>query len=229
MAQTLSPGSVRSFFRELDATDPVLSRLGWALLLAIPVFAALAMFVPAGAAAVKARGGTVIIQDPRDAKIPEMPANVLRQVKTDYCVPVTEIPSLLTELIDKSRPMKTPRRSVKDCENANVDLGVGERDPSGLTCPDCGGVVAEIETGGNVQFRCHVGHNFSLQSFTDAQSDALERALWIALRRLNEQRAIHGSLAERRETDSSMKKRYLENAAAAENDMKLLHQIIARL
>jgi hypothetical protein len=52
--QTLSPSSVRGFFRELDATDPVLSRLGWALLLAVPIFAALAMFVPAtmGTAAV---------------------------------------------------------------------------------------------------------------------------------------------------------------------------------
>src|SRR6185312_6462527 len=52
VVQTLSPASVRSFFRELDATDPVLSRLGWALLLVIPVFAALAMFVPAGTALV---------------------------------------------------------------------------------------------------------------------------------------------------------------------------------
>jgi hypothetical protein len=53
VVQTLSPSSVRGFFRELDATDPVLSRLGWALLLAVPVFAALSMFVPAaGTAAV---------------------------------------------------------------------------------------------------------------------------------------------------------------------------------
>jgi len=52
--QTLSPSNVRDFFRELDANDRVLSRLGWALLLAVPVFAALAMFVPSavGAAAV---------------------------------------------------------------------------------------------------------------------------------------------------------------------------------
>ena len=52
VVQTLSPSSVRGFFRELDATDPVLSRLGWALLLVVPIFAALAMFVPAGFAAV---------------------------------------------------------------------------------------------------------------------------------------------------------------------------------
>ncbi len=52
VVQTLSPSSVRAFFRELDATDPVLSRLGWALLLVIPVFATLAFLVPAGTVAV---------------------------------------------------------------------------------------------------------------------------------------------------------------------------------
>jgi hypothetical protein len=45
--QTISPAAVRDFFRELDANDPVLSRLGWALVLAVPVFAALALFAPA--------------------------------------------------------------------------------------------------------------------------------------------------------------------------------------
>ncbi len=48
IVQTLSPSSARAFFRELDATDPVLSRLGWVLLLVIPVFATLALVVPAG-------------------------------------------------------------------------------------------------------------------------------------------------------------------------------------
>jgi hypothetical protein len=48
--QTISPAAVREFFRELDANDRVLSRLGWALVLAVPVFAALAMF-SAGTAA----------------------------------------------------------------------------------------------------------------------------------------------------------------------------------
>jgi len=47
--QTLSPSNVREFFRELDRNDPLLSRLGWALLLAVPVFATLAFFVPGAA------------------------------------------------------------------------------------------------------------------------------------------------------------------------------------
>jgi hypothetical protein len=50
--QTLSPSNVREFFRELDRNDPLLSRLGWALLLAVPVFATLAFFAPGVALAV---------------------------------------------------------------------------------------------------------------------------------------------------------------------------------
>lgn len=50
--QTLKPASVRAFYRELDATDKVLSRLSWALLLAVPAFAALAFFAPGAMASV---------------------------------------------------------------------------------------------------------------------------------------------------------------------------------
>lgn len=49
VVQVASPSSVRGFFRELDKNDRVLSRLGWALLLAVPVFAAMAMFFPGSA------------------------------------------------------------------------------------------------------------------------------------------------------------------------------------
>lgn len=44
--QTVSPSAAREFFRELDANDPLLSRLGWCLLLVIPIFASMAIFAP---------------------------------------------------------------------------------------------------------------------------------------------------------------------------------------
>ena len=44
--QTVSPSAVREFFSELDANDPLLSRLGWTLMLVVPVFAAMALFAP---------------------------------------------------------------------------------------------------------------------------------------------------------------------------------------
>jgi len=42
--QMASPAAVRDFFHELDGKDTLLSRLGWALIAMVPVFAALAFF-----------------------------------------------------------------------------------------------------------------------------------------------------------------------------------------
>lgn len=49
---------------------------------------------------------------------------------------------------------------------------------------------------GGKSFLCHVGHAFSFKSFTEAHADALERALWVALRKLNEQHSIQENLAQ---------------------------------
>jgi hypothetical protein len=46
LLQTVSPAAVREFFRELDGKDALLSRLGWALMAVVPVFATLAFLVP---------------------------------------------------------------------------------------------------------------------------------------------------------------------------------------
>jgi len=88
--------------------------------------------------------------------------------------------------------------------------------------------MAEMGNGKTKQFRCHVGHTFSLESLTEAHADALERALWVALRKLNEVHAIQQSLAQAHH-DPKMKGRFVENATAAREDMEKLHEIISRL
>jgi two-component system chemotaxis response regulator CheB len=182
-----------------------------------------------GALAVKARGGTVIVQDPADAQVEEMPVNVLRQVKTDYCLPLAEIPAMLKKLVAASPAMKLRKVSRQDCIAAESDLNGDEKEPPGISCPECGGALLRVKDGETVQFRCHVGHNFSMESFSEAHADAVERALWVALRRLNEQRAIQRSLSETSNANPELKKRYLENAAAAEHDMRLLHEVLGHL
>jgi two-component system chemotaxis response regulator CheB len=183
----------------------------------------------AGALAVKARGGIVIVQDPADAQIEDMPENVLRQVKTDYCVPLVEIPGLLRKLVAANPTMKLRRASKQECRAASSEFSVKEKEPPGFSCPECDGVLLRIQDGKNIQFRCHVGHSFSLESFSDAHADAVERALWVALRRLNEQRAIHQNLSELSRENPELRKRYLEIVASAEHDMRLLHEVLGRL
>ncbi len=182
----------------------------------------------AGALAIKARGGTLIVEDPATAQVPDMPRNVMRGVKPDYCLPAEEIAGALSRLAAEGDAIRNIKRSKKrDCAAAMEPL---DRiiEPQGITCPDCGGFLAEAGSGKTRQFRCHVGHTYSLESLGEGHADALERALWIALRRLNEQRAIQENLASL-QTDPLRKKRFEEAAAAATLDMEKLHEIISSL
>ncbi|HEX9047890.1 MAG TPA: chemotaxis protein CheB [Verrucomicrobiae bacterium] len=182
----------------------------------------------AGALVVKSRGGVVMVQDPRDAEVADMPENVARAVKLDFCLPAEKIPGQLADLAACGPVIKPVKISPSRCADLAAPPTI-EMEPPGFTCPDCGGVLERIEDGKHVQMRCHVGHVFSLESFSEAHADALERALWVALRRLNEQRAIQESLAQNEATGAIFRKRHQENADAAQNDLRLLHEILARL
>lgn len=48
---------------------------------------------------IKRCGETCIVQDPADADYPDMPQNVLNNVKVNYCLPIAEMGALLYHLI----------------------------------------------------------------------------------------------------------------------------------
>src|SRR5207247_5540670 len=55
----------------------------------------------------------------------------------------------------------------------------------------------EMQDGGMVRFRCHVGHAYTADSMLADQSDALERALWASFRALEERSELMRRLAAR--------------------------------
>jgi two-component system chemotaxis response regulator CheB len=75
----------------------------------------------------------------------------------------------------------------------SVSKGIKQMDsigsPSGLTCPTCHGALWEIREGKLIRFRCHTGHGFSLGTLLAEQSDAVEEALYSAVRALKEKAA----------------------------------------
>ena len=69
------------------------------------------------------------------------------------------------------------------------------------TCPDCGGVLFERHEGNLARFQCGVGHVFSIESLSNAQAEALETALWAAVRSLEDRAALLSRLASRARTN----------------------------
>lgn len=60
----------------------------------------------AGLAAVKKCGGIVVVQDPADAQVPNMPQNALAHVAVDHRVPAAEIAPLLVGLTSVKGPAR---------------------------------------------------------------------------------------------------------------------------
>jgi two-component system, chemotaxis family, protein-glutamate methylesterase/glutaminase len=158
---------------------------------------------------IKERGGATVVQDPDDAAYRDMPESALRFVGPDRVVPLDEMGATLFELIDAPIDPPPPN-GVEDPRSQPIDLvevELGREEPDGdptlLTCPDCGGVMSERDEGGLVRFACQVGHAYSPKSFEEEQGEALESALWTAIRSLEERADLLRRMARRADRGGS--------------------------
>lgn len=173
----------------------------------------------AGLHAIKACGGTTIVQDPDEATEPSMPLNALAVTPADYIVRLDDMADLLNNLAISKSSEPTDAPHWLRAEHA-ISLGsegmqalakIGH--PSGYTCPDCGGALFELRDGKPVRFLCHTGHAFSLLSLASAQALVTDEALWAALRVVQEKEAILRHLA-----DASSARTVDQQAALEEAD-----------
>jgi two-component system chemotaxis response regulator CheB len=72
--------------------------------------------------------------------------------------------------------------------------------PSVFSCPDCGGVLFELDDKRLVRYRCHTGHAFSLRTLAATQEQVADAALWSGLRALQEKENILRRLAHMHES-----------------------------
>jgi two-component system chemotaxis response regulator CheB len=147
--------------------------------------------------AIRQAGGITIVQDPADAAFPEMPLTALNRATPDYVVKLADLPALLASLTQQrageAKPL--PRSLKYEVEVARTGRGsMDEMDEIGrrsvLGCPDCGGVMWEIDEGDLSRFRCHVGHTYTAELMSLALDENLQRALASAVRALEERAAL---------------------------------------
>lgn len=183
---------------------------------------------------VKAKGGLAIVQDPDDAEVTSMPRSAITHVDVDYVLPAAAISPLL------ARETQSPRQgavvmggSHDDPQLPGITTDITEMNsrlgpPSGLTCPDCGGALWQIEEGNLVRYQCHVGHRYSPESLVMHQDDRVEGALWTAVRALEERAELRRRMARQTEAAglAAVSATFAEQAQEAEEQANEIRGVL---
>ena len=187
----------------------------------------------AGLAAIKRAGGIAIVQDPDDALVRDMPANAWKRAGADHIVSCAALPSLLIALIsEEARTDLAGEIALETVEEAapaepfkrSEEMGP----PSNVTCPECQGNLWEIRDAEGMRFRCRVGHAFTEAAIDKAQAQSVERALWSALKALEERTALMRKLAAqaKRRGHDAVATMFEDRSRAVDNDVRAIHELI---
>jgi len=159
----------------------------------------------AGVISIRARGGVAIAQDPGEAFAPSMPESAAKVGKADHIASLADMPGLILRLLEETVEVAPPSSFSQMLATQRPGLNPK---PFPLVCPTCQGALSELDFGSYQSFSCHAGHVFSLQSIVLEQAESLERALWSAVRALEESAALSDRLAQR--SHGPMERRFEE-------------------
>jgi two-component system chemotaxis response regulator CheB len=191
----------------------------------------------AGLWAVKQLGGTAIVQDPHEALAPSMPTSALNHVRVDHRVRVAEIAPLLERLaktpLDEEGVYEVPKELEIEIriakEDTALDIGVlklGE--PSNYACPECHGVLLQLQEEKRIRFRCHTGHAYSIESLLAEITEGVEDSLWNAIRSIEESVLLLRHLAEHltESENGQTSERFLAQAQRANRRADLVREAV---
>jgi two-component system, chemotaxis family, protein-glutamate methylesterase/glutaminase len=141
--------------------------------------------------------GMTVVQNPRDAAFPAMPLTAVNRAQPDHVVPPVDLPALFESLV---RQPAGKLQSVSETLKHEVEIarsGRGSTDSmdgidrrSALSCPNCSGVMWEINEGNLTRCRCHVGDAHTDELMYLAVDESLRRAL-VGAGRANSARSRH--------------------------------------
>ncbi len=156
-----------------------------------------------GLDAIKRCGGVAVVQDPADAIANEMPLSAMRATAVDLTIPSAQLGDVLSDLTREPAGWPVP---VPPDLRLEVDIAAGERvdsevlrgiaDPAALTCPSCGGVMSAVRGAKPLRFRCQVGHAMTADVMAKEQENAVDEALRVALRVIEERAELVSRMAD---------------------------------
>jgi len=182
-------------------------------------------------------GGLTVVQDPSDAAHSGMPEAALTKFRPDHVTSLADMPSLFKRLVSEPAGLRVePRRElayeVEVARGGAANMSdmdrIGSR--SLLACPDCHGVMWEIQEGSLLRYRCHVGHAYTAELMSLALDENLYRALGSGLRALDERVALADKLYRQAEAAgrTHLAESWREKRAEYERESKILRDSIRR-
>ncbi|MBE9063715.1 chemotaxis protein CheB [cf. Phormidesmis sp. LEGE 11477] len=147
----------------------------------------------AGLSAIKRCGGIAIVQDPEDADFPDMPTNALAAVDVDYQLPIRHMGEKIMQMVGQmaQEVREIPKDIAMEAKIAEQALSDIDREEQlghlvPMSCPECNGPLWQMEGSTIQRYRCHVGHGFTAKTLIASQDSILEKALWAAMRTMEE-------------------------------------------
>jgi two-component system, chemotaxis family, protein-glutamate methylesterase/glutaminase len=151
----------------------------------------------AGLWTIKHRGGLALVQDPREAPVPSMPESALRQVAIDYTGSLVQLAARLVQLSGED-VITDDRAGQYEDEQLKREICIAADDtaaglvmarlgrPSAYACPECHGVLTQLNEGTLIRYRCHTGHAYSASTLLAALTERIEDSLYQAIRGADE-------------------------------------------
>jgi two-component system chemotaxis response regulator CheB len=187
--------------------------------------------------AVRTAGGLSVVQSPDDAVLPNLPRAAIDLAGADHVAPAAKLGPLLARLIQDPLPgeaaVKNPPDKMIQVTEHDLEAQAynGKRGTiSVFTCPECGGALWQGDDEKLVRFRCHVGHVYSGEALLAEKAEALEGALWTALRTFKEKTVLARQLAlmARQEGNAAGAERFEDEARLAQRHGEAIQEWLSK-
>jgi two-component system, chemotaxis family, protein-glutamate methylesterase/glutaminase len=126
----------------------------------------------------------------------------LQEIDVDYCIALSKMGGIISRIIATREDVDTkiPADILKEVKISEEGISsIDDLQQLGsctfYCCPDCGGVLFELNNDSHLRYRCHTGHTFSVNDLLSKQNKSIESSIWVTLRAMEERKNLMAQLA----------------------------------